>query len=283
MNDPEAGPHAGRTPIGRPRLLALDIDGTLLTDDHQLEPAVITAVAAARGEGIELVLASSRSLAGLAPILAQLSSVGWVVALQGGLVASASAGTVREVIARRPLPDGAAERIARLATGSGASPLLYTEDAALAPWMDDRVAAEAEITGEAVTLQPAEPGLGPVYKALCMGDAGEPGPLQAVLAALPSGCAATFSHEHYLEITAEDADKATAVADLATHLGLDMRAVAAIGDGENDIPLLRAAGLAVAMGNAPPAVREVADRTTGTNHEAGVARAIERILAEPRR
>jgi len=276
-----AEPDAGWVPMHRPRLLALDIDGTLLTPDHQLEPAVIAALAMARAQGLELALASSRSLAGLAPILTRLPSVGWVVALQGGLVASASAGTVRKIIARRPLPNGAAAWIVRLATRAGATPLLYTEHGAVAPQMDDRVATEADVTGEAVTVRPTEPGLDPVYKALCMGDTGDRGPLEAILAGLPPGCVATFSHEHYLEITAEGVDKATAVADLATRLGLDMARVAAIGDGENDIPLLRAVGVSVAMGNATSAVRAVADWTTATNREAGVARAIERMIAEP--
>jgi hydroxymethylpyrimidine pyrophosphatase-like HAD family hydrolase len=61
---------------------------------------------------------------------------------------------------------------------------------------------------------------------------------------------------------------------------LDLSQVAAIGDGLNDIEMLTEAGLGIAMGNAPEAVKSVADWVTGTNNEAGVAQAVERLFQD---
>jgi P-type E1-E2 ATPase len=61
-------------------------------------------------------------------------------------------------------------------------------------------------------------------------------------------------------------------------LGLELSQVAAIGDGLNDIEMLREAGLGIAMGNAPEAVKSVADWVTGTNNEAGVAQAVRKLF-----
>ena len=87
-----------------------------------------------------------------------------------------------------------------------------------------------------------------------------------------------FSHPRYLEVTAAGVDKAGAAEAALAELGIPLAAVAAIGDQENDIGMLRAAGIAIAMGNAVDSVRAVADRTTETNARDGVARAIDELL-----
>ena len=74
------------------------------------------------------------------------------------------------------------------------------------------------------------------------------------------------------------ATKASAIAWTATYLGRDAADVMAIGDSPNDIPLLEAAALGVAMGNAAPMVKEAADVVTASNNEEGVAQAIERYV-----
>lgn len=80
------------------------------------------------------------------------------------------------------------------------------------------------------------------------------------------------------EITAREADKGTALAALANHLGVDCSEVMAIGDGLNDTAMLRFAGTGVAMGQAAEAVKACADAVTGTNDENGVAQAVERFI-----
>jgi 5-amino-6-(5-phospho-D-ribitylamino)uracil phosphatase len=88
----------------------------------------------------------------------------------------------------------------------------------------------------------------------------------------------TTSGEWFCEVMAAGATKAAAIQWTAAQLGLDPGATMAIGDSPNDLLMLQAAALGVAMGNAPAAVREAADVITASNAEDGVAQAIECYL-----
>lgn len=83
-----------------------------------------------------------------------------------------------------------------------------------------------------------------------------------------------------LEFTAQGVSKATGLQFLADHLGLTLAQTMAIGDSENDAEMLRAAGLGVAMGNAYPQVKALADAVTDDNESDGVAKAIQKYLLQ---
>ena len=83
-----------------------------------------------------------------------------------------------------------------------------------------------------------------------------------------------------LEFTAQGVSKATGLQFLADHLGLTLAQTIAIGDSENDAEMLRAAGLGVAMGNAYPQVKALADAVTDDNESDGVAKAIQKYLLQ---
>ncbi len=265
----------------RPRLLALDIDGTLLTDEHVLAPEVIRALEAADNAGMTLALATSRSPGALAPILAELPMVRWAISLQGGLLIPARDGRLLGPVERSPLPDGAAPTIAATAVSAQVTPLLYERDRTTTVTMDDRVAREVAITGDPVEVEPDPGRLNEVYKVLCISDADDRHGLAAITRDLPEGCRASRSHPHYLEVTADGVDKAVAVERLAARLGTDLGAVAAIGDGDNDLAMLQVVGTSIAMGNASAGVRRIADWITDSNQDGGVAKAIERLLEQP--
>ena len=92
-----------------------------------------------------------------------------------------------------------------------------------------------------------------------------------------AGADVTSSWYDNLEIIPGGVNKGSAVAELAASLGIPMDAVMAIGDQDNDIPMIAGAGIGVAVGNASPAVRAAADRVVGTNDRGGVAQAIEAL------
>jgi len=85
------------------------------------------------------------------------------------------------------------------------------------------------------------------------------------------------SSKHNLEIFRKDVSKAVGIEKLMEHLGIRQEEVMAIGDEENDLPMISFAGLGIAMGNASQAVKEAASYITATNNEAGVAKAIEKF------
>ena len=94
--------------------------------------------------------------------------------------------------------------------------------------------------------------------------------------ALPLSC--VWSSPRSMEVTDREATKARGLERVCRLLGVDMGQVMAIGDSGNDISSLRAAGLGVAMGNAPEEVLAAADAVTGTNVQDGAAQAIERYI-----
>ena len=83
-----------------------------------------------------------------------------------------------------------------------------------------------------------------------------------------------------VEIGNPDADKGMAVTELAQSLGIAKAGIMAIGDNGNDIGMLKAAGIAVAMGNAEDEVKALADMVTGSNEEDGAAMIIEKLISE---
>lgn len=267
----------------RVRLLALDVDGTVLGSDHRVSVATREAVRAAAGSGAAIVLSSSRGPGGLRPVFAQLGTSGLAVAYQGALSYRLSPTGGTEVLSETRLPVGAARSVIGSAAGLGLSVGWYTAECWEVLRLDEAIRREAGITGETPTVAaPGHSGEGP-HKVLCI--AGEPGllpGLRELAGKLPGECAGQFSHENYLEVTPRGVDKAPALQELARRLGVAREEVVAIGDGENDAGMLRWAGLGICMGHAPQSVKAVADRVTETNDREGVAAAIWKLRAEGR-
>jgi hydroxymethylpyrimidine pyrophosphatase-like HAD family hydrolase len=113
------------------------------------------------------------------------------------------------------------------------------------------------------------------------------GSAEAVAAAHRALIAAGFpvtvarSKPIYLEVTAALAAKAAAALWLLGQWGLPAASAMAIGDGENDVGLLQAVGIGIAMGNAPASVKQAARYVTGSNDDDGVATALDRWLFNP--
>lgn len=84
----------------------------------------------------------------------------------------------------------------------------------------------------------------------------------------------------YLEILNRDASKGNAVKELSEKLGIKQSEVICIGDQENDVTMLEFAGLGIAMGNAPERIKQLADYTTASNNDSGVAKAIQKFVLD---
>lgn len=91
----------------------------------------------------------------------------------------------------------------------------------------------------------------------------------------------TQSSSTNIEVMPQGIDKGVGVRDLAGHFCIPLSAVMAIGDQDNDLPMLQTAGFSVAMGNATPEIKAMADAITLSNAEDGVAEAIERYALSP--
>jgi Cof subfamily protein (haloacid dehalogenase superfamily) len=265
-------------------IVALDLDGTLLTDELRITPRSRAAVRAARERGATVLLASARPPRSMLRYHRELELETPLIAYNGALVWDAAAGAP---LFHQPLvPDAARALVAFMRESDPAVNLsLECSDR----WYIDDLTEEVR---RAIEHYEVDPPHGVACLERVLADEAEAiskvlfrGNQQTVaelLASLPPHLVErlqiTTSGEWFCEVMAAGATKAAAVAWAAAHLGRSAGGVLAIGDSPNDIPMLEAAALGVAMENAGPMVRDAAHVVTASNNEDGVALAIERYL-----
>jgi len=263
----------------RPSLIALDVDGTLLTSRHQLHGEVVSAVHRARRGGMEVVLASSRPPRALWTVLEPLGLVSPAVfvASQGALVGSYAPGGALRVSESHPMPAPLARAVVGAALRAGVSPGWCAGERWLVPVVDDAIRTEARI----VACDPELADLGAERdgpdKLLLLAPDAEPERLDGI--EIPDGLVALRSTPTHLEVTAAGVDKVGALSRLCAARGIPPDRVAAMGDGHNDLAMLGWAGTAIAPANAAPDVLAVADIVTVGNDQGAVAEAIRLLLA----
>ena len=143
---------------------------------------------------------------------------------------------------------------------------------------------EAAATGEHLVLSTPDEAEDddPPHKLMVIADGeAQLAALVGLLDALPATVTATMSHPGFLEITARGVDKASGIAPLAARLDLPLDAIAAVGDGPNDLGLFAAVGHPIAMGQARAEVRAAASWVTTAVTDDGVARALTHLGVVP--
>lgn len=264
------------------QLVLSDIDGTIVNSAHQLTPAVITAITDYSRAGGHFVLASARPALGMVNIAQQLQLELPLISLNGALIVQNHLQTPREftTLFEQPLAPGTAHKIYALIRAQGLN--ISVNIHAGTHWYvqqpdkwSQQEAAIVQFTPENTDLSALLKGGRTVHKILCMGEPAEIDALDAALKKLPELHIATSrSKLTYLEITAAGVSKSSALLHLAKLLHIPIAATMAIGDGENDLPMMQTAGLAVAMGNALPRVRAQITTMVADNDHAGVAEAL---------
>jgi len=265
--------------LSKPKLFVTDVDGTLLNSKQALTQPTERAVREAAAAGVLTVVATGKTRGPWSKeVLPRLGAPMPGIFCQGLLVYDADG----EVIYSNPLPDELAAEGIDFAKSRGVSLVAFCKDRILCEARDeqtDRVLDFGEPAPEAVGPMKAVLGKVQMHKLILLGGP-EIDELRPEAEAHFAGRAAlTTAIGGMLEILPLGASKGQAMGWLLNHMGVDAADVVAFGDGENDIEMLQAAGLGVAMGQAGEKVSEVADATTLSNDEDGVAHAIEAILA----
>lgn len=267
---------ADRRRSWRPRLFAIDVDGTLLNSSHRLTAATIGAITRSRSLGAEILLASSRGPAALRPVAqeAGLTTPSVVVASQGAVTGTFSPDGRLTMLDRRAMPIAAALKVLAAAEGQGLAVNWFTADRWYVPESNPLVLREAEIVGVHPEIRALQAEQDWPDKLMLIATSSDVGVLHQIAAGLPPGLRAQVSNPTYLEITRDDVDKAEAVARYCVTQGIDRDDVVAIGDGPNDLGLLAYAGVSVAPRSARPEVLAAATCVTSSNDDDGVARAL---------
>ncbi|MFW6060456.1 MAG: Cof-type HAD-IIB family hydrolase [Phycisphaeraceae bacterium] len=266
-------------PGGAIRLVAIDLDGTLLRTDKRLSVRCAEAIAEAARRGVRVVLASARPPRSVSEVHRRLGLDTVQVNYNGALIHDLP--RYRHIY-HCPLPARLALRIARLARRVDPEVLISAE--ILDRWYTDRVdealATETSKRQQPDHLGPIEGFLNvPVTKLMLLGPPHRLGAVHgAVRRRFGRKVGLLVSDRHLLQVVNRRVDKAGALARVAHGYGTDRAQVMAIGDAPNDVGMLRWAGFGVAMQNGWALAREAADCVVPSNDDDGVAHAIERYV-----
>ena len=272
--------HAAAALVTVPRLFALDLDGTLLSSDHQVSSATKAAVAHVRRRGAEVLLASSRGPRAMEPTLRslQLTDPAAFVGSQGAITGSYAAEGGLRVIDRQPIPPDLAKSFVKRATAAGIAVSWFTGPHWYVSFIDHTIEQEAHIVQDTPLVRDLLAENSAPDKLLVIAPTRDLTPLAMLSGDLPRGLAAQASNPNYLEITRFDVDKASAVKKFCQTKGISSAEVVAIGDGPNDLGLFAFAGISIAPANARPQVLQAALFLTRSNDEDGVAYALTTLI-----
>jgi Cof subfamily protein (haloacid dehalogenase superfamily) len=260
--------------FAKAKLIALDIDGTLLSSRLTILPKTKAALQTAAKKGHHIVVASSRPPRSVRNIAASLELDSDVTVSFGGAYILENQQVLFEQILSPELAGEVIERV-RNATLHAS---LYSAENWFVEQDDTWAAQEAKIVGFTPTLvADLLQNTSHVHKFLVMGDAEKIAAFRADLVSDNVNVDAVRSKPIYCEVNPHGIHKARAVELVAKHVGLTLADVVAFGDGENDLTMIREAGVGVAMGNAVDSVKAVAKHVTTSNDDDGIAEALREL------
>ena len=264
------------------KLIVLDLDGTLTNSKKEITSRNKETLIRVQEQGVRLVLASGRPTYGIVPLANELRMDEF-----GGMILSYNGGEIinwetQEMVYENVLPDETVPILYECVRAHHLTILTYdgaeivTENS-----QDPYVQKEAFLNKMAVretndfltdiTL--------PVAKCLIVGDPDKLIPLESELCIRLQGIINVFRSEPYfLELVPQGIDKALSLSVLLDEIDVKREEVIAIGDGYNDLSMIKFAGLGIAMANAQEPVKKAADYITLSNEEDGVAEAIDKFL-----
>jgi 5-amino-6-(5-phospho-D-ribitylamino)uracil phosphatase len=286
----------------RIRLLALDVDGTITNSRHEVTAATCRAIERVLAAGIRVVLATGRRYRDVLPVAKRLALDAPLVTASGALVKRP---TDHATLARAAFGSGVLEGVLERIVAAGHEPVLYTDSFALgydfhcrslAPPAGDPAASAGGAVGLGEYLE-RNRGLANVvpdlersipadtFAGFTMGGLDEMRALEASLhAAFPGSLALhTIRSPRYrdwmCEIAPAEVTKWSGLLPVAREWGIAPAEICAVGDDVNDLPMIAAAGLGIAMGNARPEVLAAADRVVAGHDDDGLVEVADLLLA----
>lgn len=264
--------------VPRIDLIALDLDGTVLNSSDHISATNRVAIAAALQAGVRVVIVTGRGADAATAVASELRINLPIICAHGALTKDVMTG---KILGHIPVPLQYAKPMVEFAEENGIDAAVYVEErfhrvSGLPPYMADMTGPHwVEVESLARVLTSA-----PTFIRFFGRDAVKT--IRETFADFP----VHFKYETWgdfeeLAVTSIDATKKNALARLCADLNVKPNHVLAVGDSRNDVPMLRWAGVGVAMANALPEVRSAVKHMTASNDDDGVALAIERWVLEP--
>jgi Cof subfamily protein (haloacid dehalogenase superfamily) len=266
----------------RPTVLFCDIDRTLLTHGHVLLPEVARAIKRASSSGLRVILASARSPVGVKGIQDALELTGPAIGFNGAWIGDPDTGTTSQNVS---LSAQKAQLVARYAVDAGLPVMWYGSSVVYAPEAFAEAARrQAAVTGDDLRLVASLDQVSEApFKLMVVTPPDRVRTYQSLLVARCDDVASIVaSGPGLIEVVRKDVGKAAAIAWLAAELGFSRADCAAVGDGENDMEMLRWVGLPLTVSNGVPEARELARFTGGHCDTGGLVEVIDWLLALPK-
>ncbi|MBG9775896.1 Cof-type HAD-IIB family hydrolase [Brevibacillus laterosporus] len=263
------------------RMIVLDLDDTLLQDDHTISTRTKSALMKAQEAGVKVVLASGRPTYAMTHIAEELELEkygSFILSFNGAKIINCK---TKEELFSSTLPVETVHDLYDISKKEQVGILSYDGDDIVAETVTAYTKKESEITGmnikevesftQAITR--------PVVKVLMVDDPTKLAIVEKKLQKQLEGQLSVMrSKPFFLEFTEAGVDKGTSLHQLINKLGIEQAEVIAIGDSYNDLAMITFAGLGVAMGNAPDDIKEAANYVTDTNMNHGVAKVVETFI-----
>ncbi|MCJ7843122.1 Cof-type HAD-IIB family hydrolase [Lederbergia sp. NSJ-179] len=234
------------------KLIALDLDGTLLNRRHEISDENRKAIAEAVEKGVQVVISTGRHVKSCRDYAGSMQLSSYLVAVNGGEIWDPSG----NLIERNPLQQDFVQTMWELSQQHGTRFWAMTPDLELRDGFPEEI-AEREWLKFGFDVDDHEI-------------------RETILTELRKNKQLEISNSspHNIEVNALGINKANALKKVCDRIGITMDQVLAVGDSLNDLAMIQEAGCGVAMGNAQDLVKEAADWVTDTNEADGVAKAI---------
>ncbi|MFC1951123.1 Cof-type HAD-IIB family hydrolase [Chloroflexota bacterium] len=260
------------------RLLALDLDGTLIGLDLTISARTKNAIAQLLSRGIIVTIATGRMFQSALPYAKELSLSAPLICYEGAMIADPG---TKEVLWHKPVPLNLARSAIKIINREGLHINAYLDDELYVESINDKAALYSNISrvtpnavGDMLDFLHRDP-----TKLVIVGNPDEIDHINNLLNEEFKGSLyITKSYPLFCEVAHPECNKGNALAMLTDQLGISQSEVVAIGDNPNDIQMIKWAGLGIAMSNGTDEAKAAADWVTGNREEDGVVQAIEEFF-----
>jgi Cof subfamily protein (haloacid dehalogenase superfamily) len=263
----------------RIRLVALDVDGTLVGPDTTISPGVLDAIRKGRARGAEFTIVTGRMFAAAKRFAEQIGITGAIVCYQGAAIFEVATG---KLLRQTPVPQDVTVAVLDWCAEHKVHAQCYADDVLYLEAVNAFSERYTQLAKVTPTVIPSLLGMFTTTPTIKIVLVDNPGPalehLAALQALLGDRAYLTRSHPDFVEVLSPNINKGEALAFVAGYYGASLAETMAVGDAWNDVPLISAAGIGIAMGSGPPELFAHAQAVVGDVQHDGVAEAIERYI-----